>query len=126
MALSAAIILASLEALTVRLAEAGGAAVTAAVAHKYGATAGENAALATGVMRNVVLVYAGVRGLDCKAVVKHVGKSWAKGRVASARAARAGASSPKKVSWGREPFSFFFSVARTYSGIVGLEQHNEE
>ena len=96
MALSAAIILASLEASTVRLAEAGGAAVTAAVAHKYGAAAGENAALATGGMCNVVLVYVDVRGLGRKAVVKRLAKSWAKGRVASARAARAGVSSPKK------------------------------
>ena len=96
MALSAAIILASLEASTVRLAESGSAAVTAAVAHKYGATAGENAALATGAMCNVVLVYVDVHGLGRKAVVKRVAKSWAKGRVASARAARAGASSPKK------------------------------
>ena len=79
-----------------RLAEAGGAAVTAAVAHKYGATAGENAALATGAMCNVVLVYVDVRGQGRKAVAKRVAKSWAKGRVASASAARAGASSPKK------------------------------
>ena len=96
MALSAAIILASLEASTVRLAEAGGAAVTAAVAQKYGAPAGENAALATGGMCNVVLLYVDVRGLGCKAVVKRLAKSWAKGRVASASAARAGVSSPKK------------------------------
>ena len=96
MALSAAIILASLEASSVRLAEAGGAVAAAAVAHKYGAAAGENAALATGAMCNVVLVYVDVRRLGRKAVVKRVAKSWAKGRVASARAARAGASSPKK------------------------------
>ena len=94
MVLSATIIFASLEASTV-LAEVGGAAVTAAVAHKYGATAGENAALATGAMCNVVLMYVDVRGLGREAVVKRVAKSWAKGRVVSARAARAGASPPK-------------------------------
>ena len=61
MALSAAIILASLEASTMRLAKAGGAVVTAAVAHKYGAVAGENAALATGAMCNIVPMYVDVR-----------------------------------------------------------------
>ena len=61
MALSAAIILASLEASTMRLAGAGGAVVTATVAHKYGAVAGENAELATGAMCNIVLVYVDVR-----------------------------------------------------------------
>jgi len=77
----------------VRLAEAGGAAVTAAVAHKYGATAGENAALASGAMRNVVLVYVDVHGLGRKAIVKRVAKTWAKGQVASVRA-RASSPSP--------------------------------
>ena len=78
-----------------RLAEAGGAAVTAAVAQKYGAAAGENAALATGAMSNVVLVYVDVCGLYRKAVVKCV-TVVGEGGVTSARAAWAGASSLKK------------------------------
>jgi spartin len=69
----------------VRLVEAGSAAVTAAVSHKYGPAAGENAALAGHTMRNVVLVYVDVRGLGRRAIVKRVAKSWAKGRVSKAR-----------------------------------------
>ena len=79
--LSAAIILASLSASAVRVMDAGGAAVTAAVSHKYGSTAGENAALVTGTMRNVVLVYVDAQGFTRKAVVKRMAKSWVKGRV---------------------------------------------
>jgi spartin len=84
-ALSAALILASIEASAVRLVEAGGAAVSAAVTHKYGATAGENAALAGRTARNIVLVYVDVRGLGRRVIVKRVAKTWVKGRIASAR-----------------------------------------
>jgi spartin len=84
-ALSAAIILASVASSSVRLVEAGGAAVTAAVSHKYGATAGENAALAARTVHNVVLVYVDVRGLGRRAIVKRVTRTWVKSRVASAR-----------------------------------------
>ena len=68
-----------------RLIEAGGAAVSAAVAHKYGATAGENAALAAHTARNIVLVYVDVRGLGRRVIVRRVAKAWAKGRIESAR-----------------------------------------
>jgi hypothetical protein len=44
-----------MEASTIRLVEAGGAAVSVAVTHKYGTTAGENAALAGRTARNIVL-----------------------------------------------------------------------
>lgn len=84
-ALSAALVLATIEASTVRLIEAGGAAVSAAVAHKYGATAGENAALAAHTARNIVLVYVDVRGLGRRVIVRRVAKAWAKGRIESAR-----------------------------------------
>jgi spartin len=84
-ALSAAIILASMAASSVRLVDAGSAAVTAAVSHKYGPVAGDNAALAGGTVRNVVLVYVDVRGLGRRAIVKRAVKTWAKGRVAKAR-----------------------------------------
>jgi len=84
-ALSAAIILASMAASSVRLVDAGSAAVTAAVSHKYGPVAGDNAALAGQTMRNVVLVYVDVRGLGRRAIVKRAAKTWAKGRVAKAR-----------------------------------------
>ena len=122
MALSAMIILASLDALTVRLVEAGGAAVTAAVPHKYGATAGENAALATGAMCNVMLVYVDVRGLGRKARGKVMGQG-----TCGEREGREGwGVVAEEASWGRKPFSFFFLWRERIFGIVGLEQHNEE
>jgi spartin len=93
-ALSAAMIFASLAASTVRLADAGGTAVTAAVAHRYGAAAGENAALATGTVRNVVLVYVDVRGLARKAIVKRVAKSLAPKGHGASEGPRARVSSP--------------------------------
>lgn len=90
-ALSAALILSSLSANSVRLVEAGGAAVTAAVTHKYGTTAGENAALAARTARNIVLVYVDVRGLGRRVVVKRATKAWLRGRVARAREEEAAA-----------------------------------
>jgi len=84
-ALSAALILASIEASAIRLVDAGSAAVTAAVTHKYGATAGENAALAGRTARNIVLVYVDVRGLGRRVIVKRMTKSWVKGRIASVK-----------------------------------------
>ncbi|KAI9511363.1 hypothetical protein F5148DRAFT_1274310 [Russula earlei] len=89
-ALSAAIILSSLAESSVRLVDAGGAAVAAAVSSKYGATAGDNVLLATGTMRNVVLVYTDMRGLGRRAIVRRTAKSWVKGRVAKAREEAAG------------------------------------
>jgi len=84
-ALSATLILAALSASTVRLMDTGGAAVSAAVSHRYGAMAGGNAALAAGMMRNVVLVYVDVRGFGRKALVKRTAKTWAKGHSAAVR-----------------------------------------
>jgi spartin len=84
-ALSAALILASIEASAIRLVDAGSAAVTAAVTHKYGSTAGENAALAGRTARNIVLVYVDVRGLGRRVIVKRMTKTWVKGRIASAK-----------------------------------------
>ena len=84
-ALSATLILAALSASTVRLMDTGGAAVAAAVSHRYGTVAGENAALAAGTMRNVVLVYVDVRGFGRKALVKRTAKTWAKGHTAAVR-----------------------------------------
>ena len=95
-ALSAALILASIEASAVRLVEAGGAAVSAAVTHKYGTTAGENAALAGRTARNIVLVYVDVRGLGRRVIVKRMAKTWVKGRIASARQEQQQAAAQKK------------------------------
>lgn len=71
-----------------RLVEAGGAAVSAAVSHKYGTAAGENAALAGRTARNIVLVYVDVRGLGRRVIVKRMAKTWVKGRMAEESAAR--------------------------------------
>jgi len=95
-ALSAALILASIEASAVRLVEAGGAAVSAAVTHKYGTTAGENAALAGRTARNIVLVYVDVRGLGRRVIVKRMAKTWVRGRIASARQEQEAAAQKKK------------------------------
>lgn len=89
-ALSATLILAALSASTVRLMDAGGAAVTAAVSHRYGTLAGDNAALAASTMRNVVLVYVDMRGLGRRALVKRTAKTWAKGQTAAVRGGRGG------------------------------------
>ncbi|KAI0261067.1 hypothetical protein BC834DRAFT_1044238 [Gloeopeniophorella convolvens] len=84
-ALSAALILAALDESTTRLVDAGGAAVTAAVAHKYGTAAGYNAGLAAGTVRNVVLVYVDAQGLGRRAIVKRAAKGWVKARVAQGK-----------------------------------------
>jgi spartin len=70
-----ALIKASMEASAMRLVESGGAAVSAAVTHKYGATAGENAALAGRTARNVVLVYVDIHGLSWRVIVKRIAKA---------------------------------------------------
>jgi spartin len=95
-ALSAALILASIEASAVRLVDAGGAAVSAAVTHKYGTTAGENAALAGRTARNIVLVYVDVRGLGRRVIVKRMAKTWVRGRIASTRQEREAAAAAQK------------------------------
>lgn len=89
-ALSATLILASLAASSVRLVDAGGVAVAAAVSHRYGAVAGDNAALAGRTMSNVVLVYVDVRGFGRKALVKHTAKTWAKGHIAARKGGMSG------------------------------------
>lgn len=96
-ALSATLIIASLAASTVRLVDAGGAAVAAAVSHRYGAVAGENAALAGRTVRNVVLVYVDVRGFGRRALVKRTAKTWAKRRAAAGKSGTGGGAMPSAV-----------------------------
>ncbi|VDC03926.1 unnamed protein product [Peniophora sp. CBMAI 1063] len=73
-ALSAALVLASIDTNATRLVEGGSNAIVAAVAHKHGQDAGENARMATGTARNVVLVYVDVAGMGRRAIVKRVVK----------------------------------------------------
>jgi spartin len=65
--------------------DAGGAAVAAAVSHRYGTMAGDNAGLAGRTMRNVVLVYVDVRGFGRRALVTRTAKTWARERAATRR-----------------------------------------
>ena len=64
--------------------------MAAAVSHRYGAVAGDNAALAASTMRNVVLVYVDLRGLGRRALVKRTAKTWAKGQTAAVRGGMGG------------------------------------
>lgn len=73
-ALSAALVLASLDTNATRLVDGGSNAIVAAVAHKHGQDAGENARIATGTARNVVLVYVDVAGMGRRAIIKRVVK----------------------------------------------------
>ncbi|KAF8497211.1 hypothetical protein F5888DRAFT_337344 [Russula emetica] len=85
LALSAALILSSMETSALQLVEAGGAAVSAAVTHKYGTEAAENAAIVGRTVRNIVLVYVDVHGLGRRVIVKPLAKTWVKGHIASVR-----------------------------------------
>jgi spartin len=86
----------------VRLVDAGGAAVTAAVTHKFGAAAGENVALVGRTARNIVLVYVDIRGLGRPVIVKRVAKTWIDGHVASARQEAAAAEFPRTAAADRK------------------------
>ena len=73
-ALSAALVLASIDTNATRLVEGGSNAIVAAVTHKHGQDAGENTRMATGTARNVVLVYVDVAGMGRRAIIKRVVK----------------------------------------------------
>jgi len=74
-----------METSALQLVEAGGAAVSAAVTHKYGTEAAENAAIVGRTVRNIVLVYVDVHGLGRRVIVKPLAKTWVKGHIASVR-----------------------------------------
>jgi Senescence-associated protein len=50
---------------------------------RYGPAAAENARLATGTVRNVVLVYIDMKGIGRKALLRTMGKEYVKARVGS-------------------------------------------
>ncbi|KAI0032351.1 hypothetical protein K488DRAFT_50131 [Vararia minispora EC-137] len=81
LALSAALVLSALSASSQQLVESGGAALSAAVTHKYGVAAGANVGVAAGAARDVVLVYVDVRGMGRRAIVRRAVKGFAKGRM---------------------------------------------
>lgn len=82
-ALSAALILSALSESSTRLVDAGGNALSNAVAHKYGEHAGDNVRMAAGTVRNVALVYVDVRGFGRRAIVKKVARGYVKGKINS-------------------------------------------
>lgn len=84
-ALSAALILSALSESSTRIVDAGGNALSNAVAHKYGEHAGDNVRMAAGTVKNVVLVYVDVRGFGRKAIVKRVAKTYMKGQIKSGK-----------------------------------------
>lgn len=73
-ALSAALVLASIDTNATRLVDSGSNAIVAAVSHKHGQVAGQNTRIATGTARNVVLVYVDVAGMGRRAIIKRVVK----------------------------------------------------
>ncbi|KAH9930943.1 uncharacterized protein B0H18DRAFT_1083676 [Fomitopsis serialis] len=85
LALSANLVLASVDESTTRLLDAGTAQLGAVVGHKYGPDAARSTGLAAGTARNVVLVYVDVRGFARRALIKKAGKEFVKGRVAARR-----------------------------------------
>lgn len=87
-ALSAALILSTLSESSTRIVDAGGSALSNAVAHKYGEHAGNNVLMAAGTVKNVVLVYVDVRGFGRRAIVKKVAKTYVKGQIKSSKDAQ--------------------------------------
>jgi len=85
LALSANLVLASVDESTTRLLDAGTAQLGAVVGHKYGPDAARSTGLAAGTARNVVLVYVDVRGFARRALIKKAGKEFVKGRAAARR-----------------------------------------
>ncbi|TFY52566.1 hypothetical protein EVJ58_g9940, partial [Rhodofomes roseus] len=85
LALSANLVLASVDESASRLWDAGSVQLGAIAGHKYGPDAARTTGLATGTMRNVVLVYVDVRGFARRALIKKAGKQFVKGRIAGTR-----------------------------------------
>lgn len=84
-ALSAALILSTLSESSTRIVDAGGTALSNAVAHKYGEHAGDNVLMAAGTVKNVALVYVDFRGFGRRAIVKKVAKTYVKGQIKSGK-----------------------------------------
>jgi len=79
--LSANLLLATVDDSAKRMLEVGTERIGAVVGHKYGPEAQQNANLATGTAKNVILVYIDMRGFARKALIKRAGKEWIKARV---------------------------------------------
>jgi len=86
--LSAEVVLSTFEESIKRVLDSGTEEVTRVVTHKRGEESGQNAALATGAVRNVALVYIDMRGIGRKAIVRRAGKEYAKGKLSSGNSSR--------------------------------------
>ncbi|KAI1783422.1 hypothetical protein LXA43DRAFT_977150 [Ganoderma leucocontextum] len=80
LALSANLILATVDDSIRRTWDVGSERATAVVAHKYGPEAAKSTHLAAHTAKNVTLVYIDMRGLARKALIRRAGKHWAKAR----------------------------------------------
>ena len=72
----------------------GGQKLNAVIGHKYGDEAAQSTSMLIGTAKNVGLVYIDMRGMGRRALIKRVGKEYAKARVSSASSA--GRASGKK------------------------------
>ena len=77
-ALSANLILATVDDSIRRTWDVGSERATAVVAHKYGPEAAKSTHLAAHTAKNVTLVYIDMRGLARKALIRRAGKHWVK------------------------------------------------
>ena len=82
-ALSANLILATVDDSIRRTWDVGSERATAVVAHKYGPEAAKSTHLAAHTAKNVTLVYIDMRGLARKALIRRAGKHWVKARFGS-------------------------------------------
>ncbi|TBU43802.1 hypothetical protein BD309DRAFT_893678 [Dichomitus squalens] len=85
LALSANLILATVDDSLRRTFDVGSERATAVVAHKYGPEAAKSTHLATHTARNVTLVYIDMRGFARKALIKKAGKTWIQAKLGGGR-----------------------------------------
>ncbi|TFK50021.1 hypothetical protein OE88DRAFT_1661518 [Heliocybe sulcata] len=86
LALSADLILSTLDDSTKKIFDVGSESMAKVAGHKYGPEAGHNTRLLMHTGRNVALVYIDMRGFGRRALVKKAGKEFVKSRVRSKKA----------------------------------------
>lgn len=86
LALSADLILSTLDDSTRRIFDVGSESVAKVAGHKYGPEAGHNTRLLMHTGRNVALVYIDMRGIGRRALVKKAGKEFVRSRVLAKKA----------------------------------------
>lgn len=86
--LSADVVLSTIEESIKRVLDSGSEEVTRVVTHKRGEESGQNAALATGTARNVALVHVDMKGIGRKAIIRRLGKEYARTTLSSGNSNR--------------------------------------